>query len=343
MDIQSAVAGPWTRMGIEPSGSAPARSGGRCCEHRCADPAVGAGPAEPSGAAAALSYRRSERFSLIIQTQEGDLVRLSFKTREAVDLAAGQVEAGGQSAGSVTLTARSNSRLSMTVEGNLSADELAAIQDTFDQAAALAEEFFAGNVQGAFDGASALQIDAEQLARVSMKAGLKEKVTYAAISFGSQPAASLPPAQAAPAAPPSDPEPAPVSSAPPPAAAPAPAPEVEEPADPVATPAATTGPAEGGATAAGEESGEGTEPRPSSEPLRIIGGFLGRLAESFGGGFGDAEGGVLGFSLKVRIFESTLVTLSEVRAPEQDALPALVPETLEAVAEQSRPPLDRVA
>lgn len=340
MDIQSAVAGPWTRMGTEPSGSAPARSGGRCCEHRCADPGTAAGAAEPSGSAAALSYRRSERFSLIIQTQEGDLVRLSFKTREAVDLAAGQVEAGGQSASNVTLTARSNSRLSMTVEGNLSADELAAIQDTFDQAAALAEEFFAGNVQGAFDGASTLHIDAEQLARVSMKAGLKEKVTYAAISFGSQPGISLPPAEATPATPPSDPEPVPVASAPTPLAASAP--EAEAPATPAPPPASTTGPAAGDATAVGGEAGEEAEPEPSSAPLRIIGGFLGRLAERFGGAFGDPEGGVLGFSLKVRIFEATLVTLSE-GGSGQDALPALVPETLEAVAELSRPPLDRVA
>ncbi|MEZ4415610.1 MAG: hypothetical protein R3E10_07625 [Gemmatimonadota bacterium] len=350
MEIQSGAAVPWTRLGLEPQytrGPEGSESGVACRE--CRDPEGGASTAW-SGGASSLSYKRTERFSLLIQTQDGDLVRLSFRTRERVGLQEAHFDDGTTSASAVTFTAKSNSKISMTIEGNLSAEEMAAIQDTFDQAAALAEEFFAGNTSGAFEDASALNFDAEQLAQVMFHAGVKEKLTYSAVSFASQPAIApvegeLPVEGVAPlegaaivAAGADVPEALPAAAA---AVEPTEGPVTTQPAnDPVGVEPAPVG-AEDSESAEAPEQGEAG---PSSTPLRVIGGFLSRIAEAFAGGIGGQEDGVLGFSLKVRIFESTLVTMSQVRTGEESPLPQLVPETLEAVAQRSEQGrLDQVA
>ena len=49
---------------------------------------------EASGSASSLRYRRSERTTLFIRTQEGDLVRLSFRTRESVNLQTAHAQDG---------------------------------------------------------------------------------------------------------------------------------------------------------------------------------------------------------------------------------------------------------
>ena len=54
--------------------------------------------------------------------------------------------------------------------------------------------------------------------------------------------------------------------------------------------------------------------------------------------------GALDVSLRIRIVQSTLVTLAQARAEEEAPLPELVPETLDALAaREEAPPLDQMA
>lgn len=282
---------------------------------------------------ASLRYRRTEKVGLFIQTQEGDSVRLRFKTKETLKLDAAQVQAGDETTNAVELRSRNNSKISISIKGDLNADELAAIQQAFEQATALAGEFFAGGVDAAFEGAAALNFDAEQLARVHLRARSSERLTYSARGFGSEP--TIPETPETP-------------------------PEIEVPAEGAPAEMDIDGsgadeqvdPGAGGAEieealapSESEESSEGMESEEPQalDPRQIIGDFLSRLTQALAGDSDSQTTGALDFSLKIRVFRSTLLTLSETRAPEEPGIPELVPDTLDALAEQEQPPLNEVA
>ena len=142
-------------------------------------------PVETEASAASLRYRRSEKTTLQIRTQEGDVVRIKFQARESLRVKA---ERGGEADPESTeleLSARSSSKLSIKTQGHLNAGELAAIRDAVDQATQIADGFFAGDLQAAFETASAFDVDGEQLARVKLKLRVRERVAYTAQGFTS--------------------------------------------------------------------------------------------------------------------------------------------------------------
>lgn len=146
---------------------------------------------EDTGSSAAISYRRSEKTTLVIKTQEGDLVRLSFKAR---DTAAGTIATatdGESELTELTLAAKSSTRLAVFVKGDLNADELAAIQSVVEQAGSLAREFFGGDSEAAFAQAAALEIDGAQLAKVALKMRVREQLAYSAAGFAGTPAVTI--------------------------------------------------------------------------------------------------------------------------------------------------------
>lgn len=72
----------------------------------------------------------------------------------------------------------SSTQIKFSVKGDLNADELAAITSVIDQAGALAEDFFAGDLQSAFESAAAMTIDGQQLTKVGLKMQVREQFTY---------------------------------------------------------------------------------------------------------------------------------------------------------------------
>src|SRR5690606_13188218 len=98
---------------------------------------------------ASLRYRRSERAALYIETQEGDIVRLRDKVSSGLDGRVGQAR-GECDVGELGVKARSDVRIRFTVEGDLNAEELAAIRSVVEQVGGLAEELFAGDAAEAF-------------------------------------------------------------------------------------------------------------------------------------------------------------------------------------------------
>jgi hypothetical protein len=114
------------------------------------------------------------------------------------------------------------SRLSVEVQGDLSEQELDAIRDLLTQAEALAERFFAGDLEQAFAAGAALQVDTAQLAEVALRMKVRERLAVSAANRAIAGAAlSAAPPQAATADVPGDA--VPPGSAPSPVQTPAPA------------------------------------------------------------------------------------------------------------------------
>jgi hypothetical protein len=300
--------------------------------------------ARPAETQSALAYRRSERTALFIQTQEGDTVRLKIKTRDAVALATSQSDTDDEPLTELQLRARSITKIAFFVDGDLNADELAAIRSVVEQAGALAQEFFAGDFRSAFAAAAQLQIDATQLATVGLKMSIREQLTYTQYGTTRRPVPVQVPAAVdstpppAPSATPADAPTAPISSNSPPAAD-----AVELPAEAPQAPAATSEPMP-------TPAGQSLQPANLMQAvLATIADFLSQLLETFESPVsekGETSTASIGLSLKLKIFESVLLTVaaSEAATAEtSDDLPALVPETLDALASQLQPPLDDLA
>ncbi|MDX1562566.1 MAG: hypothetical protein R3305_06540, partial [Gammaproteobacteria bacterium] len=136
--------------------------------------------AVPADAEQRLRYERSEKSVLRIRTQEGDVVALKIRAGESLKVSVGAEgdDDDGVTIAETRVVARSSTRVSLKVKGDLNEAELAAIRDVFAQATALAEDFFSGDYAAAFETASALAIDGDQLARVSLRLKVREALTY---------------------------------------------------------------------------------------------------------------------------------------------------------------------
>lgn len=127
-------------------------------------------------AAAAYSERvaaRAETFDLQVTTRDGDRLRISVAAASA---SWSQSSAVVASDGSTTLAASSRSSGSLQiggfqvqVEGELDAEERAALEDLFGQVRELSDQFYAGDLAGAFDRALQLDMDGSQLASMSLR------------------------------------------------------------------------------------------------------------------------------------------------------------------------------
>lgn len=100
--------------------------------------------------------KASRSFEFTVVTREGDQVTVS----------AGSQYAAGAWAESGSAGAASSSRqwLEFSVQGDLNADELAAINDLLGQVNDLSDQFYAGDFDGAFDAALALNFDSDDIA-----------------------------------------------------------------------------------------------------------------------------------------------------------------------------------
>ena len=287
-------------------------------------------PAVQTQSADALTYKRSEQTTLLIQTQEGDTVRLKIKTRESLDAASATTQSGDRLVAELQLAARSSTQIAISVDGDLNPDELAAIQSVVEQAGVLADAFFAGDLQSAFSDAAALQIDPTQLAQVGLRLSVREQLTYTHLGTARPEPTSTPAvADASPSATGSSTLPATPS-----ATAPTSAPVVADTSPPVTD--------------------SSTPPATAANVQQTIADFLSQLLDALGTAQpqdSPAAGTSLHINLKIKIFQSVLMSASSstptsasgAAAGSHPPLPALVPETLDALVAQQQPPLNAVA
>lgn len=289
---------------------------------------------------AALRYRRSERAALYIETREGDVVRLNIRARSALHAAVGAAH-GETRFEEVSVSSGTTAKIRFSADGDLNAEELAAIRSVVEQATGLAAEFFAGDARDAFAAAASLDIDGAQLARVGMRLSMREHVTYSAAGHhrsAAAPVAELPPPKLE----------APAASSEVPAAAAADgaaAPVAAAPADAAEAAAAP-------ATAAAVDASHEKVPVPDAPPgfagaLATIAEFLAYLRDSLAEPLpaGERDGASIALSLKLKIFHSVALTLAATQAPASDDPASGVPllgETLDALAAHAEP-LDATA
>ncbi len=293
--------------------------------------------------AATLRYRRTERAGLYIVTQEGDVVRLRIKVSDSVNAAASDGTTDGTQVAQLSVDARSSVKISFHVDGNLNADELAAIRSVVEQVGKLADQFFAGDVPAAFAAAQDLNIDGSQLAKVGLRLSVRESSTYSgpALAVAATPAPAPGPTPALPAST------TPAGNEAPPLVA----------TEAVASaPDASTSTADASAATDPVPTPPSTDPAPAPAPpaptsvagnaLATIADFLHQLLAALGAPAVPSDGASqpsVSLSLKLRIFAATVAHLTIAAPPatsgsDQKAAP-LVGDTLDALAAAHDPPL----
>lgn len=344
--ISSLVAGrmnqAWLRAGIESSGDGRVREGrhGAMRATRDADcrecPKPAAKPVADkqvatTASAASMSWQRTERTSLYLTTQEGDMVELNIAARDRASASASAAQAsdGSTEVAQFDLSSSSKLKLSFSVKGDLNSDELAAISDVVAQVGELADDFFNGGLAEAFATAESMAIDGSQLATVALRMSVREQFTYSGAAFG-------PTIKTLPSRMPTTQPAAPAATS----AAPATA-EAGSEAPVSTTPAAT--PLSEAKSAPAESP---RAPTSTGNALDMVRGFLGKLMNTLGDE--SDKTATVDFSLKLKMFQSavTSISVARVEAPKAEApapLPALVPETLDAIAARQAPPLQAVA
>ncbi len=134
-----------------------------------------------------------QRSTIKIRTQEGDVVRLDLRRAEKMSATDVAVTESDKVSTETQVDVSSRTRSVLSVKGDLNDAEMAAIQNVFAQAQAIADEFFGGDLAAAFDMAAGVEFDTEQLSKVNMRFREREvsHVSYAAMQTVSQQPAAI--------------------------------------------------------------------------------------------------------------------------------------------------------
>lgn len=130
-------------------------------------------------------YGRAREFSFELTTKEGDKVTIKATSSEGLAVEAGRSVRGNNSVSALNASYSSSQSFSLSIEGELSEDELGAINDLLGKVNDLASEFFDGDLDVAFDQAMGMGYDAEQIGSFSLNLAQAEiqQVTQAYQTF----------------------------------------------------------------------------------------------------------------------------------------------------------------
>jgi hypothetical protein len=148
------------------------------------DPSASNSPSLPvyhTQVAAAERFKSAETFSLDLKTQDGDSVQILFANQSSQEMSYGHVNDGqGNSATSFQFSQSQSSALQFQVSGDLDEGELEAINKLIEDVSKIANEFFNGDVQKAFEQATEFKMDKTELS--SMHLQLTKSQEYSAAS-----------------------------------------------------------------------------------------------------------------------------------------------------------------
>jgi hypothetical protein len=132
----------------------------------------GNGRVQAAAVSYAESYSRSESVDLQVLTQDGDRITLSYSSAFSSSQSASAAFArnDGVSAVAASFSSSSSSSLSfsLSIEGHLDQGEQQALNDLLLQIEELADEFFGGDLNAAFELALELDMDFTELAAMSL-------------------------------------------------------------------------------------------------------------------------------------------------------------------------------
>ena len=115
-------------------------------------------PASSPGVFSAASYTKSESLDLQVRTAEGDVVTLSFSDSNSATVITGAAQTANGSAQADIMSSWHSSDMQVSVKGQLSDQELAAIKALADQAGDVANDFFSGDMAAAVQDANQMEI-----------------------------------------------------------------------------------------------------------------------------------------------------------------------------------------
>ena len=135
-------------------------------------PAAEGSPGLAFSASASRMTALAESFELSVSTREGDRLRIRI-AQASLSESSSQVNASVTEGGSqISLSSRSSQlqvgMWQIELEGDLNGAERKALEDLLGQVQTLAGQFYAGDLDGAFDRAMALNMDGNQLASMSL-------------------------------------------------------------------------------------------------------------------------------------------------------------------------------
>ncbi|MCG5511206.1 DUF5610 domain-containing protein [Ectothiorhodospira lacustris] len=113
-------------------------------------------------------YSRAESLELTLTTREGDKVTVQFQSATDIQARGGMSRDGDQSMQWLDVSRAKQSGYRFSVQGDLNAQELEAIENLVRDVSGLANEFFNGDVQKAFEMVPDLRFDSSQLASMDL-------------------------------------------------------------------------------------------------------------------------------------------------------------------------------
>lgn len=123
-----------------------------------------AAPSASLGVATTERFSAENSFSLTVQTQDGDNVTIEFSNSQSSSQSFAAAASGNGLAASISLANSSSSEFGFSVQGELDEDELGALSDLLNELSGIADDFFSGNIQEAFNTAAEFQLDGAELA-----------------------------------------------------------------------------------------------------------------------------------------------------------------------------------
>ncbi len=143
-------------------------------------PANDTAPIQQTSISAAERYSKAESFSMDVMTRESDKVSIRFSSEASETASLGVYSDNQGDALSFGLNRAASSSYSFSVEGDLNANELDALTGLIQDLNLIAEDFYGGDVQEAFNQATELEMDKSQL--MNLNVTMTQSASYAAVA-----------------------------------------------------------------------------------------------------------------------------------------------------------------
>lgn len=109
-------------------------------------------------------FRNAEDMSLSVRTRDGDEVTINFSRNQSYDATYGAgADSEGNSVAWMNVSRSESSQYEFSVKGELDEGELDALQQMIRDVSSVADEFFNGDVQKAFEDSADISFDASEL------------------------------------------------------------------------------------------------------------------------------------------------------------------------------------
>lgn len=143
-------------------------------------PTSEAAPTYQTSISAAERYSKAESFSMDVMTKEGDKVSIRFNSEASQTASLGAYSDENGSAISYGIERNASSNYSFSVEGDLNEEELDALTSLIQDINLIAEDFYSGDVQDAFEQATELEMDKSQL--MNLNVTMTQSASYSAVA-----------------------------------------------------------------------------------------------------------------------------------------------------------------